>query len=146
MSSRKPIAGSGAAALVLAAGLMVTAAPPVAADHHWKPWGSTRAPDQTLRDGCHKYRYHYRVKPPTKSWAAEVFLTNRYGKGIASMALDSAIDPDVGWQKWTICRASTVYGKHKMRMKITYNPTPANPTPDNIEGWVKPSILRLKRP
>jgi hypothetical protein len=146
MSLRKPIAGSGAAALVLAAGLMVAAAPPTAADHHWKAWGSTRAADQTLRAGCHKYRYHYRVDPPTNSWSAEVFLVNRNGRGITSMALDSASDPAAGWRKWTICRPSTVYGKHKMRMKVTYNPEPEDPTADNIDGWVKPSYFRLKRP
>ncbi len=143
MSLRTSIMGS-AAVLMLAAGL-VTGVPPAAAHDHWKPWGATRAPDQTLRPGCHRYRYHYRVSPPTNSWAAEIFLINRKGRGVASMAIDSASDPKRGWRKWTICRASTVYGRHKIKMKVTYNPQPKDPTPDVIAGWVKPSKFRLTR-
>jgi hypothetical protein len=64
---------------------------------------------------------------------------------VASAAIDSASDPDRGWRKWTICRVSTVYGKHKIKLKVTYNPDPKDPTPDTIEGWVKTSTFRLTR-
>jgi len=145
MSLRTSIAGS-SAALLLAGGLVASVPPAATAHDHWKPWGATRAPDQTLRPGCHRYRYHYRVTPPTNSWSAEFFLVNRNGVGVASAAIDSASDPARGWRKWKICRASTVYGRHKIKMKVTYNPEPEDPTPENIEGWVEPSRFRLTRP
>jgi hypothetical protein len=144
MSLRTSIGGAGAA-LILMCGLGA-ATPPAAADDHWKPWGATRAPDQTLRPGCHKYRYHYRVSPPTNSWMAEIFLVNRKGIGVASDAVLSESDPAKGWLKWRICRPSTVYGKHKIKMKVTYDPDPGDDTPDVVSGWVKPSYFRLTRP
>jgi hypothetical protein len=143
MLLRRSIAGSGAA-LMLSAGL-VAGAPPATAHDHWKPWGATRAPDQVLRAGCHGYRYHYRVSPPTDSWAAEFFLVNPNGRKIASEAIASESDPDRAWLKWTICRPSTVYGRHKIKMKVTYI-DPEDPTPDSVSGWVKPSTFRLTRP
>jgi len=144
MSLRRSIVGSGTAVL-LAAGL-VTAAPPATARPDFKPWGATRAPDQTLKPGCHRYRYHYRVSPPTNSWAVEFFLVNPNRRGLASYAIASESDPAKGRLKWTICRRSTVYGKHKIKMKVTYVEEPGDPTPDTIDGWVKPSTFRLTRP
>jgi len=144
MSLRTSIVGPGVA-LMLAAGL-VTGVPPATAHDHWKPWGATRAPDQTLRPGCHGYRYHYRVSPPTNSWMAEIFLVNRKGVGLASEAVFTESDPKKGWLKWRICRPSTVYGKHKIKMKVTYDPDPGGHTPDVVSGWVKPSYFRLTRP
>ena len=91
MSLRRSIVGSGTA-LLLAAGL-VTAAPPAPAQPDFKPWGATRAPDQTLRPGCHRYRYHYRVSPPTNSWVTEFFLVSPNGRGLASYAIASESDP-----------------------------------------------------
>jgi hypothetical protein len=145
MSLRTSIAGS-SAALALAAGLLVAAAPSADAQPDYKPWGSTRAPDQVLRNGCHKYRFHYKITAPTHSWAAEFFLVNPNGRGLTSSAVLSESDPEQGWLRWTICRASTVYGRHKIRMKVTYNPEPEDPTADNIDGFVKPSFFRLTRP
>jgi hypothetical protein len=31
-------------------------------------------------------------------------------------------------------------------MKVTYVEEPGDPTPDTIDGWVKPSTFRLTRP
>ena len=45
-----------------------------------KTWGATRAPDQVLKNGCHRYRYHYRIDVP--DWAAEIFLINRNGRTV----------------------------------------------------------------
>jgi hypothetical protein len=145
MSLRKSLAGS-SAALALATGLLVSAAPEAPAAPHYKPWGSVRAPDQVLRDGCHRYRFHYRMNPPTNSWAAEFFLVNPNGHGLTSTAILTESDPAKGWKKFTICRASTVYGRHKIRMKVTYDPQPSDPTSDNVDGWVKPGFFRLTRP
>lgn len=145
MSLLKSIAGTGAA-LALATGLLVSAAPSAPAAPHYKPWGAVRAPDQVLRDGCHRYRFHYRITAPTDSWAAEFFLVNPNGRGITSTAVLAESDPARGWLRWTICRPSTVYGRHKIRMKVTYNPQPSDPTADNKDGWVKPGFFRLTKP
>jgi hypothetical protein len=145
MSLRRMLVGSGAA-LTLTAGLLVASVPAAPAQPDYKPWGATRAPDQVLRDGCHKYRFHYRINAPTGSWAAEFLLVNRRGVGVANTAVMSESDPRKGWLRWTICRPSTVYGRHKIRMKVTYNPEPKDPTADNKHGWVEPSFFRMKRP
>ena len=84
--------------------------------------------------------------PPTNSWAAEFFLVNPNGRGLSSAAIASESDPAKGWLRWTICRRSTVYGKHKIKMKVTYIEEPGDPTPDSFAGWVKPSTFRLTRP
>jgi len=145
MSLRRLLVASGAA-LALTAGLLVASVPAAPAKPSYQPWGATRAPDKVLRGGCHKYRFHYRVDAPSSSWAAEFFLVNRRGVGIANAAVMSEADPAKGWLRWTICRPSTVFGRHKIRMKVTYNPKPKDPTADNVSGWVKPSFFRLKRP
>jgi len=144
MSLRRWIAAAGAA-LMLSSGL-IASAPPVAADHHWKKWGATRAPDQVLKDGCHRYRYHYRID--VKNWAAEIFLVNPNGRTVAHDVIIDVTEPRRAWRRWSteICRASTTYGRHKIRMKITWSPDPDDPTPDNVEGFVKPSFFRFKRP
>jgi len=144
MSLRKSIAGS-SVALALATGLLVSAAPPAPAKPNYKPWGVVRAPDQVLKPGCHKYRFHYKMTTPTDSWAAEFFLVNQNGRGITSQAIMAESDPKKGWLRWTVCRASTKPGRHKIRMKVTYNPRPSDPTPDNLDGWVKPAFFQLKR-
>jgi hypothetical protein len=77
---------------------------------------------------------------------AELFLVNRKGTPLGSDAVFSESDPAKGWLKWRICRPSTVYGKHRIKMKVTYNPEPEDYTPDVVAGWVKPSYFRLTRP
>jgi len=149
MSLRRMIAAAGAA-VVLSSGLFTSAPATGAAvgydEDNPKTWGSTRAPDQVLRKGCHRYRYHYRVNVP--DWAGEVFLVNPNGRRIATDVVFVASEPRSGWRRFTtdICRASTPYGRYKIQMKVTWNPDEGDPTPDNIDGFVKPSFFRMKRP
>ena len=145
---RRTIAGAGATALLTAA-LVTGITPPAGAQTddrpHYKPWGSTSAHDQTLRRGCHRYRYHYKIHAPTDYWSAEIFLVNPRGVGLASAAIDTISEPDRGTLFFRICRPSTVYGVHKLRMKITYC-TDRDCREPSHDGFVRPSTFRLKRP
>jgi hypothetical protein len=146
MSLRTSIVGS-SAALLLTGGLLTSVPSPAAAHDHWKPWGYIKAPDQKLRAGCHRYVYRYKVDPPTNDWAAEMFLVNPRGVGIASYAVSNNSDPAKDRLRWStpLCRASLRPGRYKVKMKVTWNPDPGDPTPDNVEGWVHPSRFRLYR-
>ena len=108
-------------------------------------WGRVVSGDHVLRQLRHKYRYHYVIKAPTRFWSAEIFLINPHGDGLASYAIDANSDPDHGNLKWTIHGANTTYGRHVMRMKITYCRDKAC-TGDKREGFVKPSSFRMLRP
>ena len=126
--------------VTLVGSLLGPAAPATAVDY--KPgWGRTYAPDQPLRAGCHAYRYRYRVMVAGDNWSAEIFLRNRRGVGIASHALDSGADARRGWRSFRICRPATVYGRHRIRIKIT--------NCDGLEcteAWGRTSYFRLYRP
>jgi hypothetical protein len=161
MSLRRLIAVAGTA-LMLSSGLIASApastgsalsassSPATASggydEDNPKTWGATRAPNQVLRAGCHRYRYHYRIDVP--DWAAEIFLVNPNGRAIVNDIALEATEPSKGWRRWSteICRASTTYGRHKIRMKITWTPDADDPTDDNIDGFVKPSFFRFTRP
>jgi len=135
------------AALLLPATLVAATPTPASAGRDFKPWGYTRAPDQVLRSGCHNYRYTYKVDPPGFRWAAEVFLIDPRGVGLASAAFLKGGDPKQGSETWRICRASTKPGRFKMKMKVTYCEERECRSPtDPRRGYVKPSYFRLTRP
>ncbi len=73
---------------------LVVVTGPVAAEA--RSYGSTGRPDGILRDGCHNYRYHYRVRPPTGDWVLETFLIDPRGEKLASGAFISDSDPRRG--------------------------------------------------
>ncbi len=149
MSLRKTLATAGTV-LLLTTGLIASAPTTMGAPRYDvdkpKTWGATRAPDQVLKNGCHRYRYHYRIDVP--DWAAEIFLINRNGRTVTHDVIFHASEPRKASRRWSsvICRASTVYGKHRIKMKITWNQQSDDPTPDNIDGYVKRSTFRLMRP
>jgi len=115
-------------------------APAVGAAAKYKPWGKATGKTQKLRPGCHRYTFNYVVKAPTNQWAAEIILVNPNKRALASFAIDSGYDKARGKLKTTICRYSTVYGKHKLKMKVTWNRNR-----ELHDGWVKPTTFRLKR-
>lgn len=120
------------------------AAQPAAERHHYKPWGSTRAPVQVLRRGCHNYRFHYHIDLPPRAEsgkAAEIFLKKPNGKPLASEAYLLPQDPKKAWDTWRICRPSTSYGRHTMQMKVTF----VDDNDQRVEGWVRPGHMRLVR-
>ena len=56
-------------------------------------FGRLWAADKVLREGCHNYRYHYVVRPPTNDWAFEMFLHAPSGRTIASNTMDTRGQP-----------------------------------------------------
>jgi len=95
--------------------------------------------DGVLREGCHRYKYHYKVKPPKPDWALETFLVDPTGETIASGGFISGNDPKRGTGKFRFCEYNTKPGRFKLRGKLTYR-----------EGfqqwvvWVKPKFFRLR--
>lgn len=136
---RTTIARAGTTALV--ASLLVVVSPSSSeAARDFKPWGKVVSKNHVLKRGCHDYTYRYKITAPTDQWSAEIFFVSPDGTGLASAVLDTNANPDRGKQKVTVCRPSTSYGKHRIKMKITYNRNR-----DVIDGFVKPSSFRFKR-
>ncbi len=104
-------------------------------------YGHTGAPDRVLRNGCHAYRYHYRVRPPTNDWVLETFLVDPRGKKLGSGAFISDSDPKRGHGKFRFCRYSTRAGRFTIKAKLSwYNGHTEHKT------WLDPSHFRLTRP
>lgn len=127
-----------ASAAVLLSTLLVAASATTATAY--RPWGETSARNQVLKPGCKTYHYRYVVDPPSREWAAEIFLKGPRGGGIAHAVLDSNADPARGHRTWRLCRASLIAGRHKIKMKVTWLRGF-----EKREGWVKPSYFRLRR-
>ena len=104
-------------------------------------WGSTSAPDQVLRRGCRDYRFSYRITTPNDEWQAEVFVSDPRGRAIASVTLDAGINPRRAVRTFRTCRASTTYGRFKLRMRVTYTVGY-----EKHAGFVRPAYFRLTRP
>jgi hypothetical protein len=127
------------AATVLAGLVALAGAPPAGA---WTTrFGHVGAPDRVLRPGCHHYRYHYLVRPHGHDWAAETFLVDPRGDGLASGLFDPDSDPKRGHGNFIICKASTRPGIFTIRMKVSIFKGP-----DPTVHWVKKSHFRLRRP
>ena len=145
---RRSIAAA-ATALLLASGLIASAPATMGAarydETNPKTWGAVRAPDQVLKKGCHRYRYHYRVDVP--DWAAEVFVMRPNGSTILHDVVFVASEPRKGWRRFTtdICKRSAPYGRYRIKMKVTWNPDEGDPTPDNIDGFVRTTSFRFTR-
>ncbi|HYG95172.1 MAG TPA: hypothetical protein VD859_16460 [Nocardioides sp.] len=138
--SARIVAGSLLAALLVAPPAREATAANV--DH--KPWGRLRAPDQALEKGCHKYFFRYRVDPPRDEWLAEMFVRSPEGVHIHHTVKDSEFHKNRGRVRFTICKISTSYGRHKLRMRISwYEDDPAS---TQHTGWVKPRYFRMTRP
>jgi hypothetical protein len=104
-------------------------------------YGHTGAPDRILRDGCHGYRYHYRVRPPTNDWVLETFLTDPRGDTIASNAFSSDSEHKRGHGKFRFCRYSTRPGRFTIRAKLTWYSGY-----DESKVWLRRSHFHLTRP
>lgn len=134
-------------ALALALGLVSTTltTPAIAGDGDY---GRTWRKDGTLRQGCHGYRFAYRVRPAAvldgadDDWAAEFFLVDPRGRGLGTVAKDSDIDPRRGSARFRVCRETTRPGRFRIRGKLSVYD-------DGIlegEVWIKVGRFRLRRP
>ncbi|MBU1801906.1 hypothetical protein [Nocardioides sp.] len=136
---RTMIARAGTTALV--ASLLVMISPGQSdAGRSFKPYGSISSKNFVLKRGCHTYFYRYEITPPTEEWDAEVFIVSPDGTGLASDVIFSAVDKKRGRNSYEVCRPSTTYGKHKLKMKVTFNRGR-----EVFDGFVKPSSFRFKR-
>jgi hypothetical protein len=105
-------------------------------------YGHTRAPDGTLRPGCHNYRYHYRVNSPTHDWTLETFLRDPNNEGLASGVFATDSDPTAGPAHFRFCRYSTRAGRFTIRALLHwYDGGGAE-----HKVWLEPSHFRLSRP
>ena len=118
-----------------------TATPDARRETH-PEWGKTSAPNQVLKKGCHNYRYNYKLTPPEGDWALETFLVGPGGKRLASGAFAGAFDPEKGPGTFRICKATTRYGRFKIKAKLSVQNGPTEYT----EGWLPKSHFRLRRP
>ncbi len=118
--SSKPTSLGLVLALCSALLLAPSATAPAQAAPRVQTWGSTSAPDQVLRGGCHSYRYRYVVDPPTDDWMAEIFLVGPGRVGLAHATLFSDSEKPKGRRTWRLCSPSLQTGRYVMKMKISY--------------------------
>ena len=131
-------------ALWLVPGLLPGPGPVPAADAvTYHKWGRAAAPDQRLRSGCHDYRYHYRIKVPSNEWNAEVFLVNRKHVALGTQNFETPDDGKRGHATFRVCRQSTVAGRHKLKMRVSWYEN--DPERTVHRGWVRPTYFRLYR-
>ena len=138
---RSMIARAGTTALL--AGLLVVATPTTSeAARDYKPWGSVAMKNYVLKAGCHRYAYRYEITVPNdEGWTAEIFFISPDGTGLAANTIDSGSQKDQGTRRITVCRPSTSYGKHKIKMKVSYSEGD-----DVTTGRVKPTHFRFLSP
>ncbi len=110
-------------------------------------YGHVGAADRALRPGCHRYRYHYVVKPPTDDWILETWLYDPRGKPRGSGDFAPGSDPDRGQSHFGICRSTVVPGRFTITARLSwYTPgeLPTDP-PVHHKRWFQPAHFRLHR-
>jgi hypothetical protein len=127
--------------IALLAGLLVVlAAPPTGAARD-REWGSTGAPDRTLKRGCATYHYHYQLTPPPGvDWMFETFLLDPDKKRVASGFFLSSADPVQDQSGFAFCKLNTRAGKFTIKGKVTIS------DPDLKVRWIPASTFRLRPP
>jgi len=111
-----------------------------------RSYGHTGAPDRVLRDGCHRYRYHYVIKPPNNDWVLETYLRDPRHRRLASNAFSSDSERKRGHGRFQFCRYSAVPGRFTIRAKLTWYTTPILGAQKSHQVWLDPSHFRLRRP
>jgi hypothetical protein len=110
-------------------------------------YGHVGAADRTLRPGCHHYRYHYVVKPPTNDWFLETWLYDPRGRPRGSGDLARGSDPKRGHGHFGICRSTVVPGRFTIKARLHWYTPGMLPTDPPVEHtrWFKPAHFRLHR-
>jgi len=110
-------------------------------------YGHVGAAARALPPGCHHYRYHYVVKPPTSDWILETWLYDPRGKPRGSGDFAPGSDPKRGHAHFGICRSTVVPGRFTIKARLSwYTPgmLPMDP-PVEHKRWFKPARFRLHR-
>jgi hypothetical protein len=111
-------------------------------------YGHVGARDGTLRAGCHRYRYHYVVKPGSADWTLETWLSDPRGKPRGAGDLFAGSDPKEGHDSFGLCRASVVPGRFTITARLRWY-TPGTLPTDPLTRhtvWFRPAHFRLSRP
>ncbi|MBO0844488.1 MAG: hypothetical protein J2P22_03625 [Nocardioides sp.] len=111
-------------------------------------FGHVAAPDQVLRPDCHRYRYHYVVKPRSGDWTLETWLYDPRGRPRGSGDFAAGADPRRGPATFGVCRSTVVRGRFTIRARLrwyTPGPLPISPTVRHTR-WLRPAHFRLTRP
>ena len=109
-------------------------------------FGHVSAADRTLRPGCHRYRYHYVVRPGSGDWLLETWLYDPRGKPRGSGDFTAGSDPMNGHGTFGICRSTAVPGRFTIRARLrwyTPGPLPID-QPTQHTRWFKPAHFRLR--
>jgi hypothetical protein len=134
------------AAIVLGAALALESA---SACWAWTTaYGHVSAADGTLRPGCHRYRYHYVVKPGSNDWMLETWLYDPRGRHRGAGDLADGSDPKVGHATFGMCRSTVVPGRFTITARLRWYTPGMLPTDPPIQHtrWFKPAHFRLSRP
>ena len=110
-------------------------------------YGHVGAPDRTLRPGCHHYRYHYVVRPPSGDWILETWLHDPRGKPRGSGDFAPGSDPRKGHAHFGICRSTVVPGRFTITARLRWYTPGMLPTDPPVEHqrWFEPAHFRLHR-
>jgi hypothetical protein len=111
-------------------------------------FGHVSARDGVLRPDCHRYRYHYVVKPRSDDWILETWLRDPRGKPRGSGDFAPGSDPRRGRASFGICRAAVVAGRFTIKARLrwyTPGPLPVSPSVQHTR-WFRPVHFRLSRP
>ena len=125
------------------AGLIAAAGPSAALAGSY---GHTGARDGILRNGCHGYRYHYVVSPPSSDWLLETFLRDPRHRRLASNVFISDSEDERGHHRFRFCRYSTRPGRFTIRAKLTWYTHDILGNETTHHAWLDPSHFRLRRP
>ena len=110
-------------------------------------FGHVRAPDGVLRADCHRYRYHYVVKPRSADWFLETWLHDPRGKPRGSGDFADGSDPRRGRATFGVCRSTIVAGRFTITARLrwyTPGPLPIFPAQEHTR-WFEPAHFRLSR-
>lgn len=105
-----------------------------------KKMASLSEANATLRAGCQRYTYDYRISPPESQWSLETFLVGPKGERLGSDDILSGADPTTGTKTWTICKTNAEAGRFTVKGKFTYNDYP-----EQYSGWIQPTTFTLTK-
>ena len=130
-----------------ALGALVVLAASTPAEAASTRFGHVGAPDGVLRPDCHRYRYHYVVKPRSDDWILETWLYDPRGKPRGAGDFAPGSDPRRGRASFGICRTSVVSGRFTIKARLrwyTPGPLPISPAVEHTR-WFTPAHFRLRR-
>ena len=103
-------------------------------------WGTSSAPDQSIRQGCQAYRYGYRISAPGDAWMAEIQLLSPRGRRLANVTVQSTAQRSTAQRTWRLCDENLRPGDYRIRMKIT-----SYDGRETTEQFATPSTFSLSR-